>query len=137
MVLSSLEDGLDSCGLVHVPVELADGAGGAVDHDVDLAEHVRDGARYGDAGLGESLDALLGDVQAVSLGQRILGFVVGPRLRDTDELHVVLLGDGGRHPLTDRAVSVDSNPDLRHLNNLADAMVGRLISIAVPRARIL
>ena len=114
MLLPALEDGLDAGGLVHVPVVLPDVAGGAVDDDVDLAEHVLDGAGIFHAGLLEGLDALLGDVEAVSFRERVQSLVVGPGLGDAHELHVVLLGDGRGHPLAYSAVTVDSNPDLSH-----------------------
>ncbi len=129
MVLPALEYGLDPGGLVHVPVVLADGAGSAVDDDVNLPEHVADGAVNRNAGLGERLDALLGDIEPVSLGNGVPGLVVGPGLGDPNELHVRLLGDGRGDPLPYRAVTVDTDPDLRHLIYLDRANVGALISV--------
>ena len=130
MVLPALEYGLDAGGPVHVPVVLPDGSGSAVDHDVDLAEHVPDGPVDVDPGLGERLDALVGDVEAVSFGEGLLGLEVGTGLRHSDELHIVLLADRRCDPLSYRAVPVYRDPDLRHGMYLAVAIADALISVA-------
>ena len=120
VVLPALEYCLDAGSLVLVPVHLADVAGGTVDDDVDLPVHVLQGSGDRDAGGVERLDALVGDVYVVSLGQRGLGLEVRPGLGDSDQLHVVLFGDCGRHSLSDGPVSVDCNPDFSHVVYLVE-----------------
>ena len=115
VVLPALEYRLDASGLVLVPVVLPDVAGRAVDHDVDLSVHVLQGSGYGDSGGVERLDALVGHIDVVSLGQSGLGLEVRSCLCDPDELHVILLCDRGCHSLSDGPVSVDCNPDFCHV----------------------
>ena len=135
MVLTALEYGLDAGGLVLVPVHLADVTGSAVDDDVDLPVHVLQGSGDGDSCGVERLDALVGDVDVVSLGQCGLGLEVRSRLGDPDELHVVLFGDRGRHPLSDSPVSVDCNPDFCHVVYLVERIACASLNFIDARKR--
>ena len=114
MLLSSLEDSLDSGGLVFGLVLLSEVSGGGVDHDVDLADEVVDGSGDLDSCLIELLHVLCGYVEGDTCGDGGLGLEGGPGLGHSDELHVVLHADCGCHPLSDGTVSVYSDLDFSH-----------------------
>jgi len=115
VLLAALEYG----GLVQLIVDvllvlLAEAFGGAVDHDVGLLDHVQVGALDGDAGrlkfrLG------LGGLHRVNGIALLIGgvcLVVGLRLSDSHQRHVVLAHHCVRDPLADGAITVERYFDL-------------------------
>ena len=114
VLLSSLEDSLDSRGLVFGLVFLSEVSGGGVNHDVDLSDEIVDGSCDLDSRLVELLDVLCGNVQGDACCDCGLCLEGGPGLGHSDEFHVVLHADCGCHPFTDGTVSVYSDLDFSH-----------------------
>ncbi len=122
VLLAALEDRLDAPGLVELLVLAAHAAGRGVEHDVDLAEEVVEGAGDGDADLVEGGLLLLCDDEELV---RHAGLAEGPRgerrgdVDDAHELHVTLQGDAVGEPLPDDAVADHAYLWLAHVLLLA------------------
>ncbi len=117
VLLAALEDRLDLASLVDLLVLATDAAGRGVEHDVDLAEQVVEGARHRNAELVEG-GLLLGRHHEQPVGHaRLVQRANGQRGGDIDhagELHVLLQGDAVGQTLADDPVADDRDSWFAH-----------------------
>ena len=117
VLLATLEDRLDAPGLVDLLVLTADAARRRVQHYVDLAEEVVEGAAHGDADLVEGgLLLRRHDEQLVGHPYLVQGAdgERGRHVDDAGELHVPLQSDTVGQPLADDAVAHNCNFRFAH-----------------------